>query len=168
MAAIAPERGLTPADTLYLDPIGLSAWLGAAIPGDKKVYAMGPALDPAHPTVRRVAGLISDGLVLAYKYRANGVLVHGMQRRLPEPRLLAASVPADAEPLYRLLQDRAERAEACPSYGAIAELLGLSDRQAGRYLFQKLLKTGAVRVVVARPRGVPVIEIAATGARTAG
>lgn len=160
--------------TLYADPTQLEAWLARARPGDRMIYARGPALDPRHAVAALVARWSAEGEVLTLKQRIGGELAHMAQRARPRP---AGAVPArrlrrDAEfeetPAGRLFLHLARLANMglpCPSNRELAEAAGLRDAEAARYLFNKLRAEGRIAVVSTGERRV--VTIAETGARTA-
>jgi hypothetical protein len=132
---------------LYAGEDQLLVWFAHAAPGGAWTrYAVGEALDPSHPVVRQVS-----------EWRASGSVEHeeretpvGTAFHVRRPALIqaaaSASVGTKAEQLLDLLDRAAQEGMPCPSYTAVAKVLGLRDRQVARHLFTKLRKAGKVHV----------------------
>lgn len=173
---MATRAASSPA-TAYVPEGQLRGWFVHAVDGASAYYALGGAVDPAHPSAQLVAAWVKAGTARTATGTYRKAPMHRVIRlRVPGAGPLAPSLPPGALPptwehrregaLYRLLCARAAAGAMCPSRSEIAELLGLDTRRAAQTLFEKLVAAGAVRVVEQPPRTVPVIEIVATAKRT--
>ena len=165
--------------TYYADPAGLALCLRNAGIGQSFVYAKGPATDPAHPVVKLVSAEVAAGRATVNVQRSKtgddgGGELRYLIRKLAvkfEPVALAPAPAAKLHPLaqdlYDLLVAAAEARRPCPSNDALAELLGVADRYRARHRFDQLVKAGLIKVIEPNRYGTRVIEITATGQRTA-
>ena len=159
------SRGV--ADTLYADREVLLAWFAAAPAGGAWVrFALGHALDGAHPAAAQVAEWVGAGTA-ERRERASGGQISFEIRRGPTPAAAgsgsvlpaaqgAGGRKAGARPgaagradrtgdaMVALLAEAAARGEPRPSYRAMAAMLGLRDRMAARHLYLRLLRRGRV------------------------
>lgn len=78
-----------------------------------------------------------------------------------------ASLHQDARRVYRLLSQIAADGRACPTNEAIADLLDLPGHEQARHRFNQLVNAGLVTVIEPNRFGTRVIQITATGHRTA-
>lgn len=74
--------------------------------------------------------------------------------------------PEKTQRIYELIAAAAERGERCPSNAALTAVIGARSNASAAIAVQQLVREGALVIVRrAKPR---VVEIAATGNRTAG
>lgn len=172
---------MTAAETLYVDPAMLRRWFARALPGQRTIYAHGPALDRHHATARLTAEWIAAREVIPYKKRdaATGLLAHGVIRRAPDPVSpsgpVAGDAPGDAiDPrsnagrVLAHLTAVAARGDVAPTNREIALALNMRSEDVVRHALRQICAAGLVRVTM--PHGQHNrrrIEIAATGAVTA-
>lgn len=155
------------AETLYAPVSQLCEWVDAARPGDVAIYARGPALDPQHETAALVRRLAGEAKVTPFKTRdGGGMLIHQVKRQAAGSAK-ARRLHPDAARMLSVLADAAARGRPCPSNAEIAELLDFETREQARYRFNALVRAGHVRLIAREHFGVRVIEIAASGLRTA-
>lgn len=150
--------------TLYADTSDLEGWLKDAGEGETYVYAIGPALG-RNAVVPALARRWSDeGKVRLHREGCNYI----MKRRIPAPDAVASG---EREPngeelrLLDVIQRLADEGKSLPVLELLAEMAGLSGRQAAAYRLKLLEDAKLVRVT--QEHGVRVAEVIASGAKTA-
>ena len=157
--------------TTYADADELRQWHLVAEPGEEMVYAIGPALGARAATPKLAREISERGEGLLFQRRESGGIHYVIRKREVRPaKALSASV-SDAwagKPEGRILAAVCEIADMglpMPLYDVLAEACGLADGEAVRYRLNVLAKAGVLRL--AGPSGDRVVEICATGQRTA-
>lgn len=161
--------------THYADVEQMEAWLEAAAPGELLIYATGPALadHPAAQLARKWQKLGQVDLFQARSPSRPNCFDYTARKRAElsaaaaRPAAPAEILPGEALRVLELLTAVADAGEPCPTNEAIAQALGLGTRWKARHLFDRLVIAGRIRVVEPARFGARVIEIVATGARTA-
>lgn len=182
MSAKAAMRS-GPVLTTYADPAQFAAWLESAKPGGHPViYATGPSLGK-HPT----AALARDWaeadklLIWSEPNRHREGCKDYKAKRLQDPvRSGFPSAGDSADPLdnpefmrspmgkvYAALADCAARGGLCPTNDELAWLCQFPSKEPARYRFGQLVKAGLIRLIEPNRYKARVIEIVATGHRTA-
>lgn len=156
--------------TTYADETDLRAWHRDAEIGDAMPYAIGPALGEKSATARLARSLRDSGEAILFLERREGRLHYMIRKRAkPEParqvRIESAVPPGPQRQLYHVLCELASDGLMLPSLEDLAELARLSDRKAAHYRLNQLSSAGIVRV--ATVNGSRIVEIVATGLRTA-
>lgn len=158
----------------------VEAWIAAAQPGDDFVYATGPALPQGMASVCMVRELVDAGQVRTHVRRnpdsralehvavrravaaaAAGVSPAGVEA--PDPNGPGATA---ARRMMQLLNRAAITGRPCPTNAELAETLGLKNKQAAQYIFNRLVRVGKIRVADFGPRMRRVVTICATGNST--
>ena len=159
--------------THYAEADAMAAWLEAAGPGEVLIYATGPALTD-HAAPRLARSWQAQGLVDLFQGRAERAHCFEYKARKRAYRAEAGAegvtaeiLPGDALRVLALLSAVADAGEPCPTNEDIAEQLSLGTRWRARHLFDRLKLSGRIRVIEPARFGARVIEIAATGKRTA-
>lgn len=176
---------MTLPDARFTDPAQLAEAFERADAGQRLVWASGPSslMAPDNATqllvrewyeARRATmvqgkDLREAGRWLFYvvKLAEPAPVAEPADTAPPKARPIPDRMPHDARRLLALLADHAGRALPCPSNEAIADLLDLDGPRRARTLFGVLVQLGLVRVIEPARFGPRVIEIAASGARTA-
>ena len=160
---------------LYVPRAELEAWFDRARAGERHVYARGPVLNGRH-----------DTCVLVNEWRATGEAML-VQQRDPVTRELSYLVqrlrplPDDVAPrrvkidddfretaegrIFLALVRAANFGDPCPTNGQLADLAGLPDADAARYVLYRKL-AGRVEVMQ-NPLGGRRVKILETGRMTA-
>lgn len=174
--------------THFADLGDMQRWLALAAPRAEMIYACGPSLGRGDNPAAALARIWSErGIVELFRQRADRPQCWNYHaRRLPEavkaeqlnpaaeqgalrPKL--PDDPAWAESpegrVFRLIARCAASDRPCPSNQTIAELLGLDGHETARYRFNRLIHAGHLRLIEGNRFGARVVEVAATGKRTA-
>lgn len=157
--------------TNFAEPAQMALWIEQAAPGAVLMYATGPWLGN-HPAAALAREWQASGLAELWQARASRANCFDYHARKLPPR---AAVPAvargagdsDSGRLLALLAQIAGEGLPCPTNEALADELGLGSKWKARHLFDRLVASGAVRLIEPARFGARVIEIAETGARTA-
>jgi len=172
-AAAAPSAGFSLGPlTHYADPAAMAAWLASARAGAELIYASGPFLGTA-PAAALAQQWQAAGAVELFQRRsgtrANCFDYHARRRAVAAvPGAISAEVlPDEALRVLDLLMRVAAERGQCPTNEGIARALDLKDWTRARYRFRQLIDAGRIRVIEPARFGARVIEIVATGARTA-
>ena len=164
---------------LYAPIEELEGWFDAARAGESAIYARGPALNPKHPVPMLVRDWIATGEALATQKRdpVTRELQYYVRRCRPKPMVDAPRRVAIDEAMrdtpegkiFLALVRAANVGAPCPSNGELAQVAGLRDADAARYvLYEKLMKPGRIEILpTAGTRGGRVIRIVETGRVTA-
>lgn len=161
------ERYVTGTLTTYARPEQMREWHERAAPGDRCIYAIGPDLgdDPSAALARELG---QTGTVHLSRQRDGRGWRYFMEKR---PAAVSTKGPPRLSPdearVLALLADAAARGRECPSYSEIAEQLDLRSRFQARDRFNALVRAGAVRIVSNERLHGRIIEIVASGQRTA-
>lgn len=148
------------------------AWVARARPGDSTLYATGPALLHAHPTVRLVQ-VLADRAVLRphIRRRADGAGFDFTVTRIDEeavgdapPR--SAVAEAKCVRVLNALTRCAERGGMMQSNQELARECALKNASEASYVLRKLTARGAIRVTDHGPNERRVATIVASGAAT--
>lgn len=152
--------------TTYARPDQLREWHKHASPGDRCIYAIGPALG-ADPVAALAREMGEAGTVHLSRERDERGWRYFMEKR-PSPPAQAAKLCLGGleRQLLEALVQIADEGLPLPSFEILAERAGLSDRHAARYRLQNLEAQGHVRITCLSS-GARVAEIVATGQRTA-
>lgn len=181
--SVASARPAAAALTIYAPLERFRAWFDAAKPGGHPViYAVTPQLEQ-HPTVVLVRELALADKLLIWSEESKdqpGFKIYRAKRRPDPPRTSYPAGKGSADPLdnpefcasaagrvYAMLAECAARGLECPSNGELAEALGFEGREQGRYQFKALVRAGLIRVIEPNRYSARVIEIVASGKRTA-
>lgn len=171
-AGSAPREGFSLAAlTNYADPAQMALWMEQASPGAVLIYATGPWLGnhAAAAMAREWQAQHRAELWQTRAARANCFDYHA--RKLPPrpaaPVMVRGGGDGDCGRMLALLEQIAAEALPCPTNEALADELGLGSKWKARHLFDRLVASGAVRLIEPARFGARVIEIAETGARTA-
>ena len=169
----------------FTDPAQLAENFARLGPGQSLVWALGPSSPGGHGNATRalVERWVAEGrattaqgrdpreagrwMFLVYRVEdseAQGI--PGAAARISRHCDPAWEESAEGR-IYGLLRRCAAKGLPCPSNGAIAEALGMECAETVRYRFNKLVVAGRVRVIEPARFSARVIEITATGARTA-
>lgn len=150
-------------------------WLTSAKPGDVFEYAVGPSLDARHETAALAAELARTGEVVTHIRRdgAGKPLIHIAKRiRRMEIQALPRRIrrdeeweASDAGRVFLALVRHANMGLRCPTNGKLAEVTGLRDAEAARYVFNGLVKDG--RIAVRSEGQSRVVTVVETGRSTA-
>lgn len=175
--------GATGAVTHFADAGQMRAWLASAPPGQLMIYACGPNLFPgSNPAAVLAREWQAGGLAELSQTRADrdGCWNYRARKLAEIPSVdlkapLAGSTNQDPPEfsdseegrLYRLIKRTALAGLPCPSNAEIAEALELDSRFRARDRFNALVKAGHLNLIEGNRFGARVVEVAATGARTA-
>lgn len=198
MSLISPSRGPSSssqtAERWTLGPLswGIEAadfarWLADAGPGERIVYAGGPALPRSLAVVQAVRSALGAGQISAHQRRCEGRIEYIAERKVEPAAGKSAAAGGvgielndEARAVFALLEREAKAGRPCPSDAVIALALQLGPcRRAGgkrgkgaeraRYLVGKLARLGMIRVTApTQPGGRRIITILATGFSTGG
>lgn len=150
--------------TTYAETAELEHWLSVAEPGERMVYAIGPALGRSATAANLARRWGAEGKVRLHRDGNTYIMVARRQaddKRLDEnARRLG---PAEGR-LYDVIARLADESKPLPALELLAELAGLPTRQAADYRLRILQGAGLVTVTCFD--GTRVAEIVATGART--
>lgn len=164
---------------LYVPRAELEAWFDRARAGERHVYARGPSLDAKHDVPTMIREWIATGEatcsqgrdpatrdLLYYVTRCRPQQADGARRRV---RIDEEWRETTEGKIFLALVRAANMGAACPSNADLAEVAGLPDADAARYvLYEKLVKGGRVEVIGSGgARGGRVIRISETGKVTA-
>jgi hypothetical protein len=159
-----------PALTTYVDVDELRENFERAQAGDRVTYAIGPYLKPGAlvPAVARKLAEGGRGHLLQER-EGRGYRYFIVKSTAPRLRVVEALNPASAEArVLALLIEAAQAGRRCPGNTEIADRLDLDSRYQARDRVQALVRLGHIRVVEQLRFGGRVIEIVASGLRTAG
>lgn len=172
----------------FADPSQLEGAFWALPKGGSLIFAQGPSSlgGASNATVLLVQGWVKEGQATtasgrdprnreAWIYR-----VYRQAAEAPKAPAIKGS-PAPGQPpvndpnweesavgmVYRMLRRCAQRGWPCPTNDAIAEHLNFESHEQARYRFNQLVRDGLVRVIEPARFSTRVIEITATGERTA-
>lgn len=151
--------------TTYAETAELEKWLLVAEPGEKMVYAIGPALGRSAPTAALARQWNAAGKVRLHRDGNAYIMVARRQSGDTRPDPRAARIGAAEGRLFDAICRLAEEGQPLPALEELAELAGLPTRFAADYRLRILQGAGLVRVRC--ENGARVAEIVETGARTA-
>lgn len=164
-AAPAPQLAPT-----FADPAQLAVWFERMPVRGWVTYACAPFLPVRHPVVVLVQKLRDEGRATFAQQksdRAPGFYEYRLQKLAWTPPGATLAPGAIEARLLLVLADCAAHGLQCPSNEVLAEVLGLAGPRQARHRFNRLERLGHVRVIEPARFGARVIEIVATGARTA-
>jgi hypothetical protein len=160
----AAKRG---EETRIAAPESLACWLLTARPGERFVYAEGPAMLPG-PTQELIAALLADGRVMTHQRRraTDQVREHFLiVREPPRPETrtgetldVAARFERDEaiETIFDAMERAARRRRRCPSLRDLARIAGLATRNQAAWRVRRLEEQQRIRTeIVAGPDGAP-------------
>lgn len=151
--------------TTYAEAADLEHWLRVAEPGEKMVYAIGPALGRTATAANLARRWGEEGKVRLHRDGNTYIMV---ARRQPGDDRADAGAhrlgPAEGR-LFDVIVRLAEEAKPLPVLELLAEMAGLPTRQAADYRLRVLQGAGLVKVT--SEAGMRVAEVVSTGARTA-
>ena len=157
--------------TTYVEAAELTAWHRGAAPGDRCTYAIGPALGSRAGAAQLARELAARGAAHLFQERDGKGWRYCIEKRAAPVRPDGRVVPLDPASiegrLLALLTRAADASRPCPTNEELAEALGLGAGHEARYRFGRLIEGGHLRLIESRRFGGRVIEVAATGARTA-
>lgn len=163
---------------LYVPRVDLEAWFDRARAGDRQMYARGPALNPRHEVPMLIRDWIASGEATPVQARdqATRELLYFVVRCRPAPANDAGAARIEIGDddrdtpegkIYLTLVRAANLGMPCPTNARLAEVAGLRDADAARYvLYEKLRNGGLIEIM---PKGVNgrVVKIVKTGRVTA-
>lgn len=151
--------------TTYAEVAELEGWLRVAEPGEKMVYAIGPALGRNAAAKQLASRWHDEGKVRLHREGSTYIMVARRQVGDARPDTSAHRIgPAEGR-LMDVISRLADEAKPLPVLELLAELAGLPTRQAADYRLRILQGAGLVKLTC--EAGVRVAEVVATGARTA-
>lgn len=174
-AQAAGERFTLPALTNYADPAQMALWIESAPAGAELMYATGPWLG-GHAAAALARDWAARGVAVLWQTRATRAHCFDYHaRKLPVrpvsavPDALAPDdvVAGDAGRMLAHLAEIAATGDPCPSNEGLSDALALGSKWRARHLFDRLVASGRIRVIEPARFGARVIEITASGARTA-
>lgn len=152
--------------TTYADVAELEKWLRVAVSGEKVVYAIGPALGREAATPKLARRWAEEGKVRLHRDGSKYIMARRIAADVQDEPGGAGKARSEELRLLEVITRLADQAKPLPVLELLAEMAGLSTRQAADYRLRNLQSAGLVRITT--ERGLRVAEIVASGARTRG
>lgn len=161
--------------TVVRDRAELVAWLNAAKPGARFVYAQGAGLPRASATIALVREAHGKGTVDLVQQRNGRTIEYLAVRRAGGAAACAAPAPArratdideaaDAA-VWREVKRAVSLQWPCPTNAELAKRAGLPDAAAASYRLRKLVAAGRIAIEDHGPNRHRTLTIVATGRST--